>query len=231
MKTLLVLFTLIYSAVLFASESSVYDFSWLDKDKEVYVLQNRKYRKDDKLYLSAIGGMTTSGAFVDATVYQGRIGYFFTEEFGVEAFYSMNDSQKNDTYKNVQAAGLDTFYRKIENYYGGMFLWAPFYAKINTFNKVIYFDWIFGVGGAKVSDKNNKNDIMVSAPGDDVLVSESHTAMAWGTGPRFYLSESFSIRVDFTALHYNANRQITTSNAKSDRFSNYDLTAGLTYTF
>ena len=231
MKKFVSLCLLFISSVSFASESSVYDFSWLDTDKEVYVLQNRKFRKDDRIYLSALGGMTTSGAFVDSTTIQARVGYFFHEEFGVEILYAKNASKKNDVYKNVEAANVDTFYRKIEDYMGAMFLWAPFYAKINTFNKVLYFDWVFGVGGAKINTKDNRNDILVSAPGEDPLTSEAHTAMMWATGPRFYINEKWSVRLDMTAFYYSADRQITSSRKESDRFSNYDLTAGLTYSF
>ncbi|MFZ4713956.1 MAG: outer membrane beta-barrel domain-containing protein [Bacteriovoracaceae bacterium] len=231
MKKLFTLIVLMMTSLVYASESSVYDFSWLDADKEVYVLQNRKFRKDKKLYLSGLAGITTSGSFVDAMSYQGRVGYFFTEEFGVELLYSKNMSKKNETYKNVQASGVDTFYRKIEDYMGGMFLWAPFYAKINTFNKVVYFDWIFGVGGAKLTTEDNRNDILVNSPGDDPLTSSSQTAVMWGTGPRFYLTDHWSIRLDMTAFYYKADRQITNSRKESANFSNYDLTLGLNYTF
>lgn len=42
------------SSYTFSSEKSVYDFEWLDDDKEIYVLQNRKYRKDGKFNLSLL---------------------------------------------------------------------------------------------------------------------------------------------------------------------------------
>lgn len=220
--------TLVLSSFVMAAENSVYDFSWLDQDKEIYVLQNRKYRKDDSLYLSLVGGKTTSGAFIDAQTYQGRIGYFFTENFGVELLYAKTQSKTNTSFSDINRIA-NTYYRKVENYMGGMVLWSPFYAKINTFNKVIYFDWIFGLGGAKVETKNNKQKLI--NPTDDRLTSENHTALMWGTGPRFYLSEHWSIRLDLTAFHYKANKQLDTNLEKSTRFSNYDLTAGVNFSF
>src|SRR5690554_4309003 len=63
-----------------ASSDLTYNFSWLDPDKEVYVLQNRKYRKAGRLHATLGGGITTSGAFVDSTTLQGRVGFFFREE-------------------------------------------------------------------------------------------------------------------------------------------------------
>ena len=49
----LVLVTLIMSSVVMANEKSLYNFSWLDNDKEIYVLQNRKFRKDGNVYIGA----------------------------------------------------------------------------------------------------------------------------------------------------------------------------------
>jgi len=32
-----------WSSIVFGSEDSLYDFLWLDKDKSVYVLQNKQF--------------------------------------------------------------------------------------------------------------------------------------------------------------------------------------------
>ncbi len=56
MKFLVSVICLFGSLQLVASEKNVYDFSWLDQDKEVYVLQNRKFRKKNKLYVGAMAG-------------------------------------------------------------------------------------------------------------------------------------------------------------------------------
>ena len=47
-KVFLLLCIFLISGVVVANEKSVYEFSWLDKDKEIYVLQNRKFRKVGK---------------------------------------------------------------------------------------------------------------------------------------------------------------------------------------
>ncbi len=214
-----------------AAEKSRYDFSWLDKDKEVYVLQNRKFRKDSKFFVSALGGVTTSGAFVDATVLQGRAGFFFAEEWGVELLYSKNSSEENDTAKAVFASSqVEAFVRKVQNYYGGMVLWSPFYAKINTFNQIVYFDWIFGLGAATLTDQNNANKVDTTTV-SDVLIEESHTGLMWEAGMRFYISPSWSLRMNLTTIHYSAVR--SSKNAADEKVwnSNYDMTVGVNYTF
>ena len=41
----------------FAAVDDDYNFSWLDPDKKIYVLQNRKFRKANAAQLFLMGGM------------------------------------------------------------------------------------------------------------------------------------------------------------------------------
>ena len=93
--------------IIFSSESDIYDFTWLDPDKEVYVLQNRKFRKSGRLYINAGGGMTTSGAFINASNIQFRGGFFFKEDWGLEGVYSLNSGKENETAKSVRMVILE----------------------------------------------------------------------------------------------------------------------------
>ena len=229
----LVLFTLTFTTNLFASEKDIYEFSWLDPDKEVFVLQNRKFRKAGHLHVNLGGGITTSGAFVDSTAIQGRIGYFVTEDYGLELIYSKNSGKENDTAKGVRSSGgggtgTTPFRRIVDNYMGAMFLWAPFYSKINTFNQIVYMDWIFGVGYAQLKEKNNKLRFTQGQAAEGVETLESHSGIMWEAGLKFYLSESFNIRTDLTAVHYSADN---ISTAGSSYKSNFDATVSLGYSF
>ena len=85
----------------YSGESSTYNFSWLDPDKEVYVLQNRKFRKKRSLFLKAGFGKSLSGSFVDSTQLQARAGFFFKEEYGVGVLYSKNNGKANETSETV----------------------------------------------------------------------------------------------------------------------------------
>ncbi len=216
----------------FAGEKDIYEFSWLDQDKEIFVLQNRKFRKVSKLYFNLGGGITTSGAFVDSTSYQGRLGFFMTEDFGVEGIYAKNVGKENETALGVQSSGPQgsgtrPFRRIIQNYVGVMGLWSPFYSKINTFNSIVYVDWIFGLGYAQLTEKNNKLAFQ-SASLRDVPTTEKHSGVIWEAAMKFYLSESFSTRLDLTAVHFQTNK---ISTAGTTLFSNYDATISLGYTF
>jgi outer membrane beta-barrel protein len=232
LKTIQIFIFSLFSAVAVnASEDDLYDFSWLDTDKEVYVLQNRKFRKAGRLTAAVGYGFTTSGAFVDSNAIQGRVGFFFKEEWGFEGVYSKNSGDENDTaltVRNPGGAGSVPFRRIVESYYGGLLVWSPFYAKINTFNKIIYLDWTLGLGYGKVTEKNNKQEFQAGSTGSFGEQSETHNSLLWQTGLKFFLTEHFDVRLDFTALHYKAQKASRTSAPATEEWNNnFDLTLSL----
>jgi outer membrane beta-barrel protein len=234
-KIVLVLMTFIMSAAVFAAEKSLYNFSWLDNDKEIYVLQNRKFRKDGSFYVGATGAYNLSQDFLDAYGGTARAGYFFSEDWGIEGVFGKNTSTENDTAKGVKEQGSFPFYRKIDSYMGAMVMWSPFYSKINTFNKVFYYDWMFGLGAASINTKDNRNLFDTTASNPKALTSESSVGALWNTGLRVYISEHWSLRLDITGLTYKANKtkanQANVKSTASKLFTNYDLGIGLNYAF
>ena len=214
--------------LLHAGEESLYDFSWLDPDKEVFVLQNRKFRKANKIHLSGGFGMTTSGPFVDAVSFQGRLSVFMHEEWGIEGIYAINSGDQNDTYESVVnpgGTGSTPFRRIVQNYAGAMFIWSPFYAKINTFNSIVYLDWMFGLGLASLSEENNTRSFLTNGV-DRVSTSGSHTGLLWQTTFNVYLSQLTSFRIDLTVVHYQARKPSNTV-SENELYYNFDLTASL----
>jgi len=210
-----------------ASEDSIYDFKWLDQDKKIYVLQNRKYRKKNTINMSLGGGITTSGAFVDGTHIQGRLGYFFLEEFGFEGIFSKNFGSENSTAESVRnqgGVGSTPFRRVTQHYYGALLLWSPFYAKINTFNKILYFDWILGLGVGQITEQNNRDEFESNTTEIYEDRQDSHMSLMWQMGLKFYINKNFDIRFDFTANHYKAQTALSGS-AETDEsvYSHYDL--------
>lgn len=211
-----------------ASEKSVYDFAWLDKDKEVYVLQNRKYRKDGRLYAGVSGLTTLSGAFVDSFGGSARLGYFFKEDWGFELQYAKYSGSENDTAKGVRQQGVVPFYRKFDSVMTGLVWWSPFYAKINTFNEIFYFDWMFGLGVSQISALDNRNKF--STPPSSTLTRESIMGATWSTAMRFHINQAWSFRLDFSGTHFSAERKSATKD-ESQLFSNYDFGAGVVFAF
>jgi outer membrane beta-barrel protein len=234
MKKLLGLLLVFATTITWASESSVYDFSWLDKDKEIYVLQNRKFRKAKSAYVGGTLGKSLSGAFNDRLSGNLLGGFFFTENFGLELSYTKASNSTNATHDAVKDAGTVAFYRKIDSALTAHFVWAPFYSKINTFNKIVYYDWLFGFGGSTITTEDNRNEFDKGSADEDTLTQESSFAISWFTGFRFYLSDSWSTRIDFKGTHSNAERAIQDGGSfklEKSWFHYYDFQVGLNYTF
>lgn len=214
-------FLMFFSQQLFSAEGDTYSFTWLDPDKEVYVLQNRKFRKKGKFHVSLGGGMTTSGSFVNGSNLQGRAGYFFKEEWGFELLYSKNAGEENadaQAVRNTTAAGSTPF-RQITNYYmGGLLLWSPFYTKMNTFNTIIYMDYIFGLGIGKIEESNNRLELQNTINKSETI--EVHNALLWSMGMKFYVNDSFSIRPDFTGVIF---KSLRPDRNEENVYSHYDL--------
>lgn len=227
---ILILFAFVCSFV-FAAENSVYDFSWLDKDKEVYVLQNRKFRKKGEFYIGGTLGRSISGAFIDSSEINGIAGFFFKENWGVEFSYTKANGSENKTSDAVFAQGSVPFYRKIDTATTAMLLWSPFYSKINTFNKIFYYDWMFGLGGASVSTLDNRNEFPGGSSADE-QTKEKLNGIAWMTALRFYITQHWSTRIDLRAIHVNADSAINGETDTEKRWNHYyNFNIGLNYTF
>ncbi len=227
-------FVSFYSERLVAGEQSTYNFSWLDPDKEVYVLQNRKYRKVGKAHVVAGYGQTLSGPFVNASSIQGRAGYFIVEDWGFELLYAKNSGKENETaqaVRNPGGAGSAPFRRLVNNYMGGMVLWSPFYAKVNTFNTILYVDWMVGAGYGKLEETNNRDEV-ISGSTSNIPTTETHNGILWGTALKFYYNQYLHVRWDLTGIHYQAQRaKINDTDKTKAWYNNYDMTLSLGVNF
>ncbi|MCY4644334.1 MAG: hypothetical protein OXB88_06905 [Bacteriovoracales bacterium] len=208
-----------------ASESSVYDFSWLDPDKEVYVLQNRKFRKKRSAFLSAGLGKGVSGAFVSSTQIQFRGGLFIFEDYGIGGLFSKNNSESDESYKDLLSqASTFPVQRLVSGYQGGMFLWSPFYSKGNFFNQIFYYDFIVGLGFAKLSETNNRraaqDPIGCSGCKDEL----SHTGPLIDLEMKFFINEFLNTSLNVTAVYY---KDDNVDRTKKFWFNHWDLTFSL----
>jgi len=231
-----IILTFLICNISFAGEKDMYNFSWLDPGKEVYVLQNRKFRKVDKVYLNFGLGLTTSGAFADGMLAQIRAGYFFKENWGIELLYSYNSGEENDTGATVRGAsggsgvGSIPFRRITDSYMGGMLVWSPFYTKINTFNKVVYTDITFGIGLASLTETNNDPEFTSGNIGQVLFEQETHMGLIWDFSWIIYLTQHWHARASLTTIHYKAEGP-TSLGSESEFDENWDAVLSLGYRF
>jgi outer membrane beta-barrel protein len=211
------------------SLANEYDFSWLDSDKKIYVLQNRKFRKGGTFYIGGTLGRTLSGAFIDSNEANLNAGFFFSEDWGLEFTYTVAQGQTNKTHDAVNLQGAVAYYRKIDSAQSALLLWSPFYGKINTFNSIFYYDWMIGAGVANLSTSDNRNEFNLVV--DKTLVKDAGLAGSWMTGIRFHINNNWSTRIDFRGYHLNADTFLKNQDTSRRWFHYYNVNLGLNYTF
>jgi outer membrane beta-barrel protein len=209
-----------------AEASEDYSFQWLDPDKKIYVLQNRRYEKSGQLLLSLMGGFGGNSAYKTTYNLDPRMAYYFTEEWGVEAFFIFSRNNNNNSLRALKRSSPQAIpvLREVTNQYGGLLHWAPWYAKINFFNWILYFDWYLTAGlGLSQTDV----DLNTKATGAPQILKESLVTYYVGTGHQFHLTERWVFRMDFLAGFYRA--PVFGNEGESVWFSNigFDLGVGL----
>jgi outer membrane beta-barrel protein len=199
-----------------------YSFKWLDPEKKIYVLQNRRYVKANRPLISLMTGPGFSNAYRNTWSLQPRIAYYFSEEWGLEVFYGKIFNSENNTYKALQSSGTKLFpvIHEIRSEMGALLHWVPWYAKINVFNSILYFDWYFAGGLGSI------NDAMTTSTSDPSNFSTNNDlGLYLGTGHQYHINETFTVRLDFMGTYYRA--PLTVSSPDKVWFSNYDFTFGL----
>lgn len=204
-----------------------FSFKWLDPEKKVYVLQNRRYLKTQKLYLSLMGGTGLSSAYRTVYSLDPRVSYYFSEALGLEFFYSKESNTANNNYKallNSRGTSASNplslpVVREIDSYYGMTLQWVPWYAKINVFNVILYFDWYFG-GGI-----GNLHTFAGHQADRSDFATQDLTAAFFQTGHIYHLNKRFHARIDLTGAFYNA--PVYGDVGEKVWFSNFNFALGL----
>lgn len=204
MKTLLYLLVFILSINTYSGEKDLYDFLWLDPDKKVYVLQNKVYEKKWRAFVNIGLIRSTSGEFQDTTGFTGKVGLYFHEQYAVEAFFSSYQNSNNDAYTGLgKVNGTIPFIRRPLSNYGVNLTWSPFYGKINTFNKIFYFDWYFSLGIGKLNMESNAETVSDSSTANNYR-SESYTSLLTKTGLRLHMTKSLHMDIEFQRNNFKA---------------------------
>lgn len=215
-----------------ADEKDLYKFLWLDPDKKVYVLQNKLFKKANTVYTQLGYLSSLSGEYQDTKGVNFKTGYYFNEEFAVEVFYNKYSNSNNEAYENLQRINSSVpFVRRLNSSYGAMGVWSPFYGKINTFNKIIYFDWNFGLGVAKVNAESNK-DTVSDPNASSNFSSESYMGGVVKTGLRVHATKNFFIGIDLQRTFYKAPGPTIDGVVASDKLrgnSDFILSVGFSF--
>lgn len=203
-KKLTYLILFLVSGYIIAGENNLYNFNWLDPDKAVYVLQKKIYPKQNTFYANVGYGTNISAEFQNVSSIQVNGGYYLWEQWGLELLYSKVMNKDSDSLKNLSnKTRAVPFIRRFDSYYGGSVIFSPFYAKINTFNTIFYFDWNFGLGLLKIDSEKNEHAFITenSSLGYE---KESLTGYLAKTQVRFYIMQSLTLNIDVLKIFYKA---------------------------
>lgn len=201
-----------------------YNFNWLDPDKKIYVLQNRRYVKAERPLVTIMPGVGMSSPYRSTYTIDGRVAYYFSETIGIEGFYSAGFNSENNTFKALSqaSAGILPVVREIKGKAGVLLQWVPWYAKINVFNEILYFDWYFSGGVGQIQTKVDTRTNASFAP---AYVTQNLVAGYLGTGHLYHLNETVTVRLDFSGTFYQAKLLGTTGD--NSWYTDYQFGIGL----
>lgn len=187
-----------------SAEKDLYDFLWLDPDKKVYVLQNKVHKKEHTVYANLGVGLGLSSTFQDTSLFHGNLGFYLTEEWALEGLYTSYSNQDNEALQNLaKLNGSIPFIRKTKSNYGAIIKWSPFYGKINTFNKIFYFDWSFGLGAGKLNTESNSATVANPAQAN-IYATESYSSIIGKTELTLHATKNIHFSLGLIMNNYKA---------------------------
>ncbi|MGZ3798417.1 MAG: outer membrane beta-barrel domain-containing protein [Pseudobdellovibrionaceae bacterium] len=202
MKTLTLTLMLLGSSLAYAQTSSTSGNDKLDikkleqkywsaKDDDFAVVQNRRYTKANRYFLSANYGVPFNDPFSSGNIYGLTFGYFFNERWGLDLDYktaSLHDNDATSQFINQYGTYPDHNVFKSSQILSATLV--PFYAKMSFMDTtIIYFDMGFsvGVGTLKYAiQKVEGNEELSSAVGKLSVFQQ------------IFFSEHFALRADLS---------------------------------
>jgi outer membrane beta-barrel protein len=157
------------------------------EDSQLGVVQNRLYSKAGKLEVAVFGGLLASDPFLSVKNYGGSFGYHFDEYLALKFVGWKSVSRTSNAYSTLQSSGKDTDLNHPKGYYGLEGQASLLYGKLSVVGKkIIYYDFHL-LAGTGVTTTETGNNFTPSV----------------GLGQQVYLSDHFSLLVDYRLMRYN----------------------------
>lgn len=184
------------------------DKYWSAKDDEYGVIQNRTFTKTGKIYVSAVMGPMINDPYAKGRATGAMLGYFISEDFGVELSYLTYGSTQNDTVSayESQFGGAKPDFNLLKSSKTLSATYSPFYAKMAFMNKsIMYFDMGFTLG-LGMSDyeiqKVNKDGAGNKSQSNEVT---SSTHYELGLMQQLFINQNVAFRLDIKNTFYQQN--------------------------
>ncbi len=210
-KYLLFLILIIESTL--ASEKSLYEFKWLDDDEKVFVIQNKEHIKAKSIGLDFSIIQSDSSPYQDTTGASLALTYYFSENWSIDFTYKKylnSDSADLSNLLSAYSNEVKPLIRRIDAAKIIHFNWIPFYGKINTFNKFLFFDWGFGLGIGQFDTAGNYKTFLEKNVSITYLI-ENDTGVNLRSYVKFYTKTkmTFGFEYNITAVETIRNKDAT----------------------
>lgn len=195
----------------------VSDLGRLSTLSDVAVIQRRFLPKTGRFEVYAAPSLVLNDAFFINLGLNGRLGYNFTERYGIEFVgFALTTSQRQVTKDLASKRGVET--RSLitpENYYGLDFKYTPIYGKMTTSGASITpFDLYFSVGAGMTTTNQGGTE----------------PSLHLGTGQIFALSKNMALRWDFSWNMFSAESNVETARGRSV-YNTLLISAGVSFFF
>ena len=197
----------------------VTDLGKLESFDDVAVIQKRYLPKTKRFELYAAPTIIMNDAFFLNFGLDGRLAYYFSERYGVEAmgrFLTVSERQVTSDLREKRDVSTSSFVTP-KAYYGVDFKWVPVYGKMAWRNKKIApFDLYISTGLGLTSTNQ----------------SRSETTFHMGTGQAFALSKGRTFRWDFSWHAFNGTvKNDKTGVETTSLYHNLFLSFGMSFFF
>jgi outer membrane beta-barrel protein len=172
---------------------------WSAKDDDFAVVQNRRYTKANRFFLSANYGVPFNDPFSSGNMYGLTLGYFFNERWGLDLDYKTASLHDNDaTSQFINQYGTYPDHNIFKSSQILSLTLVPFYAKMSFMDtSIIYFDMGFSVGAGTLNYSIQKVE------GNE----DAGSAVAkLSVFQQIFFSEHFALRADLSNTWSNQKR-------------------------
>jgi len=147
-------------------------------------------------------GTILNDVFFFYPVLSGKLAYYFTEQYAVEATYLLSSLSTREVVKDLDKRHVETNgLVGPKNYYGLDFKWTPVYGKMGFMNKsVVPFDHYFTVGGGITNTNQATSPATIHLGTGQIYALSKWMAFRWDLGFYFYSSATKAVNDDGTAI-------------------------------
>jgi hypothetical protein len=183
----------------YSDDSSLYEFKWLDEGETVYVIQNKEHVKANSLGIDFSFIDSNSSPYQDSSGFLAAFTYYFSERWSMDFTFKQYNNADSDDLTNLLSADTNQVKPLVRRIDGAKIIhlnWIPFYGKINTFNKIFFFDWGLGAGFGQFNYSVN-NETFLKKTIKFNLVEQTDTGFNFRSFLKFYTRSSMTMGFEY----------------------------------